>query len=68
MASEKKKRKTDKRLHWGRGQSFCKTKGKGIKGLDYYTPSQRQVDKKIDLDFVSLYLLIQVSLLYTLLT
>ena len=50
MASEKKKRKTDKRLHWGRGQSFCKTKGKGIKGLDYYTPSQRQVDKKIDLD------------------
>ena len=50
MASEKKKRKTDKRLHWGRGKYFCKRKFKGIKGLHYYTPSQRQVDKKIEID------------------
>lgn len=50
MSSEKKKRKTDKRLHWGRGKYFCKHKGKGIKGLHFYTSSQRQIYKKIYFD------------------
>lgn len=45
MASEKKKRKTDKRLHWGRGKYFMKWVGKGIKGLTYFTSSQRRSDK-----------------------
>lgn len=50
MASEKKKRKADKRLHWGRGKNFMKWVGKGIKGLCYFTPSQRQANKKFDID------------------
>jgi hypothetical protein len=50
MASEKKKRKADKRLHWGRGKYFMKWDGKGIRGLCYFTSSQRQVNKKIDID------------------
>lgn len=48
MAFEKKKRKVDKRLHWGRGGRFLKSKGKGVKGLDFYTSSQRRVDNKIE--------------------
>jgi len=48
MASEKKKRKTDKRLHWGRGKNFAKWVGKGIKGLMFFTSSQRQANKKFD--------------------
>ena len=48
MASEKKKRKVDKRLHWGRGRGFLKHKGKGIKGVDFYTPSERQENKKVE--------------------
>lgn len=48
MTSEKKKRKADKRLHWGRGKNFMKWVGKGIKGLCYFTTSQRQANKKID--------------------
>lgn len=44
MASEAKKRKVDKRHHWGRGGNFLKSPDgyKGVKGLDFYTPSQRQ--------------------------
>jgi hypothetical protein len=52
MSSEKKKRKVDKRLHWGRGGNFLKEKGKGIKRLSFYTSTQRRVDNKIkDMDF-----------------
>lgn len=50
MASENKKRKTDKRLHWGRSRHFLKHKGVGIKGLHFFTASQRQVNKKINLE------------------
>ena len=50
MASEKKKRKVDKRLHWGRGGRFLKETGKGIKGLSFYTPSQRRIDNQIELE------------------
>ncbi len=49
MASEKKKRKADKRLHWGR-KKFMKWVGKGIKGICYFTPSQRQANKKFNID------------------
>ena len=42
MASENKKRKTDKKLHWGRGGRFLKHKGKGIKRLDFFNASQRK--------------------------
>lgn len=45
MASENKKRKTDKRLHWGRGGGFLKEKGKGIKRLSFFTSSQRNLNK-----------------------
>lgn len=48
MSAENKKRKVDKRLHWGRGGGFLKAKGKGIKRLDFFTASQRQVNKKIE--------------------
>ena len=47
MSSENKKRKVDKRLHWGRGGSFLKAKGKGIKGLDFFTSSQRRLNNDI---------------------
>ena len=50
MASEKKKRKSDKRLHWGRGKNFMKWIGKGIKRLCYFTSSQRRVNNKFDLE------------------
>jgi hypothetical protein len=50
MASENKKRKSDKKLHWGRGKNFMKWVGKGIKGLTYFTSSQRRVNNKIDLE------------------
>jgi hypothetical protein len=48
MASENKMRKVSKKHHWGRGGRFLKNSGKGIKGLDFYNASQRQVDKKIE--------------------
>jgi hypothetical protein len=48
MASEKKKRKADKRLHWGRGKNFMKWVGKGIKGLTYFTSSQRKKNNIIE--------------------
>jgi hypothetical protein len=47
MASEKKKRKVDKRLHWGRGGRFLKAKGKGIKRLDFFTSSQRRINNDL---------------------
>ena len=50
MSSEKKRRKIDKKLHWGRGGGFLKHKGKGIKGLDFFTASQRQENNKIESD------------------
>jgi len=50
MASEKKKRKADKRLHWGRGKNFMKWVGKGMKGLCYFTSSQRQANKKFEIE------------------
>lgn len=50
MASEKKKRKSAKRLHWGRGRYFMKWVGKGIKGLTYFTSSQRAQNKQITLN------------------
>tara|TARA_R110002111_G_scaffold66081_8_gene107934 strand:- start:1127 stop:1285 length:159 start_codon:yes stop_codon:yes gene_type:complete len=50
MASEKKKRKASKKLHWGRGKYFMKWVGKGIKGLTYFTSSQRQANKKFDIN------------------
>ena len=46
MASEKKKRKTDKRLHWGRGINFMKEKEGGIKGISFYTSSLRMKLKR----------------------
>jgi hypothetical protein len=50
MSSETKKRKSDKKLHWGRGRHFMKWVGKGIKGLTYFTSSQRRINNKIDLE------------------
>lgn len=50
MASEKKQRKTAKRLHWGRGKNFAKWVGKGIKGLTFFTSSQRQANKKYEIE------------------
>lgn len=49
MASEKNKRKSNKRLHWGRGKYFMKYVGKGIKGLSYFTSSQRRANNKFDI-------------------
>jgi hypothetical protein len=46
MASTKKKGKTDKKRHPGRGGGFIKHTGPGIKGLTFYTSSQRRKDKK----------------------
>ena len=45
MASEKKMRKISRKLHWGRSSCFLKTHGKGIKGVSFYTPSDRMNDK-----------------------
>ena len=48
MTSESKKRKTSKKLHWGRGGDFLKHKGRGIKGLTFFTSAQRRVNNKIE--------------------
>ena len=53
MASESKKRKANKKLHWGRGKHFMKWVGKGIKGLCYFTSSRRHQivhGEKLELD------------------
>ncbi|XAI97325.1 hypothetical protein [Leptolyngbya phage Lbo-JY46] len=50
MASEKKKRKSDKKLHWGRGKYFMKWVGKGIKGLTYFTSSQRKKNNQFKIE------------------
>lgn len=49
MASENKKRKTDKRLYWGRGGRFLKQVGRGIKGLSFFNASQRRINNIIDI-------------------
>lgn len=49
MASENKKRKVDKRLHWGRGRSFLKDKTK-LKGVCFYNSSLRKQMNKIDFE------------------
>lgn len=46
MASESKLRKIAKKLHWGRGGSWLKAKGKGIKGVSFFTPTQRKQNNK----------------------
>lgn len=46
MASLKKLRKVSKKLHWGRGGRYLKHKGKGVKGLHFYTSSQRKELKR----------------------
>ena len=46
MASDKKLRKVSKKRHWGRGGKFLKHKGKGIKGLDFFTAAQRRQNNK----------------------
>jgi hypothetical protein len=38
-------RKVSRKLHWGRGGGFLKHKGKGIKRLDFYNSSDRQMLK-----------------------
>jgi len=48
MTSENKMRKVSKKLHWGRGGRWLKVLHKGIKGVSFYTASQRRKDKKID--------------------
>ena len=48
MSSEKKKRKVSKKLHWGRGAAFLKFKGKGIKGLMFFTSAQRQQNNRYE--------------------
>lgn len=47
MSSESKKRKVDKRLHWGRGRNFLKDKTK-LKGVCFYNSSLRKLINKID--------------------
>lgn len=47
MASEKKKRKVDKRLHWERGGAWLKWVGK-LRGLSFFNASQRRKNNKID--------------------
>lgn len=44
MASEKKLRKTAKKSHPGRDGKFLKQKGKGIKGVSFFTSSDRMVN------------------------
>lgn len=48
MASESKKRKTAKKLHYGRSRKFLKSQTGRLKGVYFYTSSQRQKEKKID--------------------
>lgn len=41
MSSEAKKRKTNKRLHWGRDGKWLKP-GNKVKGVSFYTSGERQ--------------------------
>lgn len=50
MTAESKMRKVSKKLHWGRGGRWLKEFRKGIKGLSFYTASQRRADKKIEIN------------------
>ena len=52
MASEKKKRKTKPKTHYGRGDRFLKENAKGIKGLSFYTSSYRHaIKREIEKDY-----------------
>ena len=41
MSSEAKKRKTNKRLHWGRDGKWLKP-GNKVKGVSFYASGERQ--------------------------
>lgn len=47
MASENKKRKVDKKNHWGRGRRFLKSTFK-MKGICFYNSSIRKQINNID--------------------
>lgn len=49
MTSENKKKKVDKRHHWGRGRHFLKLKFK-MKGICFYNSSLRREINKINYD------------------
>lgn len=46
MSSEKKKRKCDKRLHWGRDGKWLKP-GNKVKGVSFYTSGERKKLKEV---------------------
>ena len=50
MSSESKKRKVDKRLHWGRDRRWLKMKGKGIKRITFFNASQRKLNNDLKLN------------------
>ena len=50
MTSESKKRKVDKRLHWGRGRGWLKATGKGMKRLIFFNASQRKLNNDLKLN------------------
>jgi hypothetical protein len=45
MASENKKAKTDKKNHPGRAGNWLKASGRGMKGISFYTASDRRRNK-----------------------
>lgn len=47
MVALNKLRKVSKKLHWGRGGNFLKHKGKGIKGVTFFTSSQRKENNNV---------------------
>ena len=44
--SSSKFAKMSKKNHWGRGRDWGKKSGKGIRGISFYTGSDRQKFKK----------------------
>ena len=46
--STSKFRKMNKKLHWGRSGDWGKKSGKGIKGISFYTGSDRAALKKVE--------------------
>ena len=49
--SSSKFAKMNKRNHWGRDGHWGKKSGKGIKGISFYTGSDRQHLKKLELEY-----------------
>jgi hypothetical protein len=47
MSSENKKRKTDRRLHWGRGSTYFLKGFHKIKGLSFFHKRDRSIQKKV---------------------